>query len=282
MRLRNFYPLLKATQRILDNSTDRNPHLLYLSLNLDCSYINLSNLYINPLMDLIIQSIIIGILLLYILFFIIFLCGELSKTLQILMSQFTRILRVCCVPYFHVVLFNLYCKNCYSLHYITKPLLTTIFVIFLVCISATISLHFNPIASKSNILIRLHSNFYLYTYWLNFIKILIYQSKGFDLEFVGIVFFIDLAKLYYIRGEEESRVRLLLRAPELISMLTCAQILFVQFNSNFSFGVFGIWLISILVFFFTVVLQWFLKYQNIIKVYDCLNTNEREMIQMSQ
>lgn len=120
---------------------------------------------------------------------------------KIFMAHMTRVLRVGCIPYFHVVVFNWFCNDCYALHFITLPILTLVFVVFFVCISMTLCFHFNPVPNQNNTLVRLHSNFYLYTFWLSFLKVLIIQSNGFSLEFVGVVFFLDLSKLHYVRGE---------------------------------------------------------------------------------
>lgn len=192
------------------------------------------------------------------------------------MAHFTRVLRIGCIPYFHVVLFNWFCTDCDDLHYITKPLLTIIFIIFFVCISTTLAFHFNPFPSEDNVLVRLHSNLYLYTYWINFVKVLVYQSAGFNLEYVGILFFLDLAKLYFVPGHEQSKVIYLLRVPDLISLLTSALILFVRSNPSFSHGAFNIWILGIIVLLLALILQWFVKFdKNTWKVYDCLNTSER-------
>ena len=132
-------------------------------------------------MDLVIQAIVIGLLLLFIILFVIFIAGWMPKALAVFMTQYQRVLKIFTIPYFHVVTYNWFCKDCYDLHYITKPLLTCIFVIFFIITSLIISYHFNPIPRKDNILIRLNSYYFLYTFWVNFIKVLIFQYRGYDL-----------------------------------------------------------------------------------------------------
>lgn len=237
---------------------------MYPYSNLDSKYINLPNLYTNALIDLIIQATVIGILLLFIILFVIFMATGGVKTLALFIVQLKRILLIFCVPYFYVITYNWVCQGCYDLHYVTNPLLTSIFIIYFVSVSLTIKLHFNPIPKDDNILASLNSDFDLYTFWFNFAKILVYQYNGMTIQFVGIVLVISIGKIHYIKKIQEEKICFAMRIPDYISILTCSLILFSQFNSAFAFGAFALWCVGILLILVTLVFKWFgVKHKNL-------------------
>ena len=93
---------------------------------------------------------------------------------------------------------------------------------------------------------------------------------------MGIVFFLDLAKLYYVKGYEQNKIIFLLRVPDLISLFTCILILIIQFNPSFSIGTLSIWIIGILIFIIALLLQWFMGfYKTNSQVYDCLHATDQ-------
>lgn len=179
-------------------------------------------------MDVIIQAIVIALILAFELFIVLHMFNLLpSSTFLYWLVYIERVLRLIDIPLFNVVVYNWVCSNCSTIHYITKYLLTLIFIIYLILASLFRKFYFNPFPIK-NITAKLNTDYELYSFWLDLLKVIFLQFGGVTLTYVASILVIDLGKLYFVRTWMEDKVWYALRIPTYLSCFVAAIVLINQ------------------------------------------------------
>ena len=239
-------------------------------------------MYNNAQVDVIIQGSIMAILLLFQLLFLLYLLGVVpTKSMLTVIVFLFRVLRVLSIPIFKVVIFNWFCQKCSSSHSITNPLLTVIFLVFIVLMSFFEKFYYSPFVTNNSVP-KLNSDFEVFSLWANLLKVIFYQYHGVTLELVTSILILDAAKLIYVKGWAESRVTFTTKVPTYISVLTCVIILINQMFQGINQGLFNVWLICSCLFLVAMVVKWVReKFQHIRRLYDCTVARDHEIISMS-
>lgn len=128
---------------------------------------------------------------------------------------------------FNVVVYDWVCTSCSSIHNISKYLLTTIFILYLIMASLFRKFYFNPFPLK-NITAKLNTDYELYSFWLDLLKVIFLQFGGVTLTYIASILVIDVGKLYFIKTWMEDKVWFSLRVPSYLSSYTAIIILINQ------------------------------------------------------
>ena len=87
--------------------------------------------------------------------------------------------------------------------------------------------YFNPFPLK-NITAKLNTDYELYSFWLDLLKVIFLQFGGVTLTYIASILVIDVGKLYFVKTWMEDKVWFSLRVPSYLSSYTAIIILINQ------------------------------------------------------